>query len=332
MTGQASNHRAAWLPQNGFAARIASARQLQSFNDLSSFAINFDVLRSVKPDIQMIGSKSSTLCLWETRSSSGFISKPRVDSDMMTVRFIANGHITYRNHAGRTRGTPKHATLVGFEEVGEIQASQAFNAINGTITFEALAAANAALTGGQHGVPSFEPIADVSTPGMIALFHMMQQVQRRGQASDRGGDIAFPLIQEILSYQLLSVWPKRTRVAPAPATDASASRFGIALEFIEANLSRPMTLSLIATAAGLSVRSLQSQFRQRMGQTAIAFITERRLARTHKDLTSAFDPEITIAEIARRWGFVHMSDFGQRYRRAYGRTPSEARRDAGPRG
>lgn len=331
MTGQASNHRAAWLPQNGFATRIASARQLQTFNDLSSFAINFDVLRSVKPDIQLVGSKSSTLCLWETRSSSGFISKPRVDSDMMTVRFIANGHITYRNHAGKTRGTPTYATLVGFEDVNEIQASQAFNAINGTITFEALTAANAALTGGQHGMPSFEPVADVSTPGMIALFYMMRRVQRRGQETDRG-DIAFPLIQEILSYQLLSVWPRRASVETTPPTDASTSRFGIALDFIEANLSRPLTLSLIATAAGLSVRSLQGQFRQRMGQTAIAFITERRLARTHEDLTSAFDPGITVAEIARRWGFVHMSDFGQRYKRTYGRTPSEARRDAGPRG
>ena len=332
MTGQASNHQAAWLPQSGFAARIASARQLQTFNDLSSFAINFDVLRSVKPDIEMVGSKSSTLCLWETRSSSGFITKPRVTSDMMTIRFIANGLITYRNGAGKTQGTPDYATLVGFEDVSEIQASQGFSAINGTITFEALAAANAALTGGQPGVPTFAPVAQVSTPGMVALFSMMRQVQRRGQEPDRGGDIAFPLIQEILSYQLLSVWPQRTRVTVASTADPTASRFGIAVDFIEANLSRPLTLSLIAAAAGLSVRSIQSQFRQRMGQTAVAFITARRLARAHADLTSAFDPEVTIAEIARRWGFVHMSDFGQRYKRLYGRTPSEARRDAGRRG
>ena len=332
MTARTSNRQAAWVPQSEFAARIASARQLQTFNDLSSFAINFDVLRSVKPDIEMAGNKSSTLCLWETRSSSGFITKPRVAVDILTVRFIANGHIIYRNQSGKTQGTPRYATLVDFEDVSEIQASPAFSAINGTITLEALSAANAALMGGQPALPAFAPIADVATPGMIALFFMMRQVQRRGQEAGRGGDIAFPLVQEILSYQLLSVWPRRAGVATAATTDATASRFAIALDFIEANLSQPLTLSLIAAAAGLSVRSLQSQFRNRTGQTAIAFITGRRLARTHEDLTSASAAAVPISEIARRWGFVHMSDFGQRYKRVYGRTPSEARREAGRRG
>ena len=281
----------------------------------------------------MAGNKSSTLCLWETRSSSGFITKPRVAVDILTVRFIANGHIIYRNQSGKTQGTPRYATLVDFEDVSEIQASPAFSAINGTITLEALSAANAALMGGQPALPAFAPIADVSTPGMIALFFMMRQVQRRGQEAGRGGDIAFPLVQEILSYQLLSVWPRRAGVATAATTDATASRFAIALDFIEANLSQPLTLSLIAAAAGLSVRSLQSQFRNRTGADGDR-LHHRAAARahTHEDLTSASAAAVPISEIARRWGFVHMSDFGQRYKRVYGRTPSEARREAGRRG
>mgnify|MGYP002654135811 CR=1 FL=1 len=38
------------------------------------------------------------------------------------------------------------------------------------------------------------------------------------------------------------------------------------------------------------------------------------------------DASLSVAEIARSWGFVHMGDFGQRYRRQYGRTPTETRR------
>jgi transcriptional regulator GlxA family with amidase domain len=31
----------------------------------------------------------------------------------------------------------------------------------------------------------------------------------------------------------------------------------------------------------------------------------------------------SVGEVARRWGFVHMSDFSRRYKQRFGKTPKQ---------
>lgn len=63
------------------------------------------------------------------------------------------------------------------------------------------------------------------------------------------------------------------------------------------------------------------------------WIIEERLARAAEDLARTSPGREPIAEIARRWGFTNASHFASRFRRTYGVTPREWRRDqrsAGP--
>ena len=329
MTRLVQRDPSAWRAQERFVARLGSLRQLQVFNDRGGIAVNFDIMRSVMPDITIVGSQSESFSLWETTSSSGFITKPKFNAELVTVRFVTNGCITYRDRSGEALGTPTHATLVGFEDLHEVRASAGFSALSATISVEALTAANEALTGGSRdGLQPLAPVAELNTPGMQALFCTLRQIYAQSPGVHPHGDLIIPLIREIFSYQLLSAWPKRDTPVPHATRDAPARTVRAALDYIEAHLSAPLTLADIAAAAGLSVRSLQDKFRQAVGQTPVQYIIDSRLRRVHQDLLSDNNVMHSIAEIAVRWGFVHMSDFGQRYRRLYGRAPSETRRDA----
>ena len=115
---------------------------------------------------------------------------------------------------------------------------------------------------------------------------------------------------------------------PPETRDGPARTVRAALDHIKAHLSAPLTLAHVAAAAGLGVRSLQDKFRPAVGQTPVQSIIDSRLRRVHQDLLSGSNAMHSIAEIAARWGFVHMSDFGQRCRRLYGCSPSQTRRDA----
>ncbi|GJE16398.1 helix-turn-helix domain-containing protein [Methylobacterium marchantiae] len=326
MTGHPRPEPAIWRPQGRFVANIASLRQLQVFNDRGGIAVNFDTMRSVSPNIAIAGSQSETLSLWETRSSSGFVTKPKFDARLITIRFVSSGHIVYRRRSGNIDGLPTHATLVDFDDLREVHASNAFSAISGTFAVDTLMAANEALTGGDdRGLPLLAPLAEVATPGMKALFLSLQQVQRRIQGIDRHDDLIFPLAREVLTYQLLSAWPRRIASPRSGTRDVPSRSLRAALDYIEANLSNALVLADVAAAAGISVRSLQDKFRREIGLTPVQFIIDRRLAKAHLDLMSSAKSTLSIADIARSWGFVHMGDFGQRYRRLYGRAPKETR-------
>ncbi|WP_238281647.1 hypothetical protein [Methylobacterium goesingense] len=47
------------------------------FNDTGGVAVNFDVRRAREPEIALVGTQTESLSLWETRSGSGFITRPK---------------------------------------------------------------------------------------------------------------------------------------------------------------------------------------------------------------------------------------------------------------
>lgn len=316
------------MPPKHLAVRVSSLQQLDDFNQTGEVAVHLHVRGSVVPRITITGHQSEPVSVWETHTESGFITKPRFSAELVTFRFISRGQVTYRHRRGDLLGSPDHATLAAFEGLREVQVTGGVTALSGSIAVSALADAHGALTGGDWDVPPFVPVADMSTPGMTALYRTMREVHRRVSVWEQGNDLILPLVREVISYQLLSAWPRGVGITRGGVPVSSRS-LGIALDYIQANLSRPLTLSDIARTAGISVRALQDKFRREMGQTPVKFIIDQRLARVHDDLRSPGTAALSIAEIAQRWGFVHISDFGQRYRRAYRQTPSETRRRTG---
>ena len=95
-----------------------------------------------------------------------------------------------------------------------------------------------------------------------------------------------------------------------------------AIELMQAEAGRPVTNSMLAAAASVSVRTLHESFRRHLGVSPMACLRGIRLRRAHEDLRAADPSATTVAAIARRWGFAHMGRFAGEYQAAYGQTPS----------
>ncbi|WP_083402604.1 helix-turn-helix transcriptional regulator [Curtobacterium sp. MCBA15_008] len=89
-----------------------------------------------------------------------------------------------------------------------------------------------------------------------------------------------------------------------------------------------VSISDVATAVGLSPRSLQKAFRSELGQTPGEYLRSIRLDGVRRELqamAAAPDRE-RIADIARRWQFSNAGRMAAAYRAAYGVPPSDALR------
>lgn len=106
---------------------------------------------------------------------------------------------------------------------------------------------------------------------------------------------------------------QRTMLAPRQIRKAQ--------EFARANAGLPITVADMARAGGISVRALQTNFRQFLHTTPMAYLRQMRLEGVHRDLKAA-NPSTTVAEVARRWGFVHLGRFSLEYRAMFGTSPS----------
>ncbi|MEV8508928.1 AraC family transcriptional regulator [Actinoplanes sp. NPDC051475] len=95
-----------------------------------------------------------------------------------------------------------------------------------------------------------------------------------------------------------------------------------AVEAIHARPEYSYTVADLAIAAGASVRTLQGAFRRYVGCTPMAYLRQVRLARAHDDLRAADPGTTTVAEVAYRWGFLHLGRFAAAYRARYHATPS----------
>nr|WP_298098197.1 AraC family transcriptional regulator [uncultured Shinella sp.] len=98
-----------------------------------------------------------------------------------------------------------------------------------------------------------------------------------------------------------------------------------AIEFMHANISRPITMPMIAEAAGISVRALQSGFRAFRDTTPIAYLTLARLQAARRDLLDPTNNQ-AVSDICLKWGFFHFGRFSVTYKTTYGESPSHTRK------
>ncbi|HEY2192512.1 MAG TPA: AraC family transcriptional regulator [Actinomycetospora sp.] len=94
-----------------------------------------------------------------------------------------------------------------------------------------------------------------------------------------------------------------------------------AVDAIRSDPTQPFTPTTLARLAGASPRTLHDGFRRHLDTTPMAYLRAVRLQHAHAELRSAQPGGTTVAEVAHRWGFGHVSRFSQAYRRVYGRAP-----------
>lgn len=104
-------------------------------------------------------------------------------------------------------------------------------------------------------------------------------------------------------------------------------RIQLVVDLIQARAAEPLTATDLARAAGVCLRSLQDDFRQHVGVSPMTYLRDVRLRGAHEDITSGRLPAgTTVADVAYKWGFGHVSRFAASYRERYGEPPSAALR------
>lgn len=87
--------------------------------------------------------------------------------------------------------------------------------------------------------------------------------------------------------------------------------------------SEPWTIGELCSTLHISRRTLNHAFKQVLGITPVTYMRHVRLHKVRAEIQSAPDQVMSIANIASKWGFWHMSLFSRYYRELFGECPSD---------
>lgn len=120
---------------------------------------------------------------------------------------------------------------------------------------------------------------------------------------------------------LVSAALAETTTEPAAGSDAGDGLLASILEYIDSHLHRPgLTVTEIAAKHFVSPRKLHTLF-ETHETTAAAWIRTRRLENCRRDLADSALADLTIAEIAARWGYTDAARFSRQFAHHFGATP-----------
>lgn len=93
-------------------------------------------------------------------------------------------------------------------------------------------------------------------------------------------------------------------------------------EFIDLNLSSPLSVSVIAQSFNISMYHLMHVFRNEIGVAPIQYLTSRRISKSKKLLENS---DLAIRDIARLIGYTNQSNFNTQFKRITGMPPGKYR-------
>jgi AraC-like DNA-binding protein len=149
----------------------------------------------------------------------------------------------------------------------------------------------------------------------------------RTELSREGGIAQIPLVRAqlesyVLSQMLLTIPHEYRDLILTPADFMRRRHVRLAMEYIDEHAGEAITGPDIARAACVSVRALQAGFHEELAMAPMTYLRNVRLDHAHADLLAG-PADVSVSEVATRWGFWHLGRFAEQYRRKFGVLPSE---------
>lgn len=133
-------------------------------------------------------------------------------------------------------------------------------------------------------------------------------------------------LEQLIINTLLSIHPHNyTGALNGPNRTLAPRHVKKVEDYIENHADEALSPGSLAAMAGVSVRTLYTGFKDFRQTSPMEYLRTIRLQRARQDLLKQ-DPNISITDIAIRWGFTHMGRFSQEYARLFGERPSETKR------
>lgn len=128
----------------------------------------------------------------------------------------------------------------------------------------------------------------------------------------------YPLLFEALRVYCSAVHDHRLSACSHPVR--------MCCEYIETNICAPLRVSALGDVCGLSAKYLSELFQKELGMSPKSYILRRKLE--HARFRLVEHREQPIAEIAFLYSFPDHSHFSAQFRKLFGVTPQEVRRQA----
>jgi AraC-like DNA-binding protein len=178
------------------------------------------------------------------------------------------------------------------------------------------------------GLPEAPPEIDLTSPQGWRIREMLGLLRAEAMRAARDNidllsttPLAGALLDTVIAW-MQDVHGRRLdpgRSTPLPA------RLKRVIALVESRLAEDLTVAEMAATAGVSERSVFNLFASFLDTTPMAYVADRRLARSRQLLVAS---GWTAAGAARAAGISHVGRFGQAYRRKFGELPSDTARQA----
>jgi AraC-like DNA-binding protein len=168
-------------------------------------------------------------------------------------------------------------------------------------------------------------------PGDSGLGHVFSGLLRAtaDTLDDLTSEQLRPVELALTEFLVANLAAAGSPAAQGGAGAARAAHLHRVCQTIETMLSDPeLTVEKVATADGISARSLQKLFAS-AGQNFSTYLRVRRLERCRLDLTSPMFASLSISEICFRWGFNGSAHFSRAFKDRYGVSPRDYRKGKG---
>lgn len=175
------------------------------------------------------------------------------------------------------------------------------------------------IEGQPHVVRSGEPAAVAVHSALVQLIESYATLARSpyGQSGARAHFL-------ILLNQLARHFQSAERLKELyDRQQVKIDRLQKVFAYVDEHYAEPISLPQMATRAGMSKQRFYTLFKKAAGMTLIEYVTQVRLTHAARLLRESAR---SIVEIANAVGFADQSYFDRRFRRQFGRTPSQFRR------
>jgi AraC-like DNA-binding protein len=95
------------------------------------------------------------------------------------------------------------------------------------------------------------------------------------------------------------------------------------LDAMHADPGAPFTVTGLARIAGVSAQALQEAFHRHVGMLPMMYLRGLRLDQAHAELSQGDPHQVSVKQVALRWGFTHLGQFQGAYHSCYGQTPAQ---------
>jgi AraC-like DNA-binding protein len=248
-----------------------------------------------------------------------------VDPDRLRDYYLVSmplaGRARFALGGTATDVTPHCAGIVNAAERFRFDASEGFEQIVVRVERSAVMAGWQALTGRPADAPpAFRCALPVGGEPWAALAPVLAALARRAQMPAAELPHLDARLAELLVATLLlqqphdhgdALWAGPARVVPAVQRRAE--------QYMRGHLDAALTVTAVARACGASVRSLQAAFQSTRGCGPMQWLREQRLQAVREALLRP-EAGTAVAQTALRFGFTHLGEFSQAYRRRFGET------------